>query len=669
MAPFAPKRVALFVRNNQEGYKVLLIDVDITGTNITAANKSTFWNEQINIIKYNDKDVNLFEIFQEKYMNGNIIPSMSIKKKDIANSYLINGELINVIGSEINVSSKLNYDPRIIFDELHSFWFIEFIKCICKSFSDSFSFEPNDAKIAIVLDNSPGFVGINPAIQEWLTDLGPIRGKFLTVASLDKQDLVSCSKAIIAIEQKFKSKLSGANKYATLLNNKPEKTVLTRESNNFFLRLASNDENDNDLNYYQPTTNRSLEKELNFYQSIIINKVPISIKVKSIQYNFIKSLNNQQDFEIIKKLLSIKDDENPRNFIYYDDYINNQFIEPYVSKNYNSISNRSLSVLKGNFTRIENLKTNFADRFNKTLKGNIALSPLIDTYQSILMKLLNRINETNFNEIFNLVERTWHPETQFNRIRQLFLSSIEKFSENNFEDDSFLATDENIPKQTYEDFHKKLKSGIIEKHNYNNKKFNSFSFSAYRTLISYLISPYLTKSANKKRSIKTQTLTIFTNIFHLQGKRFEFVKNNDKKAFTYQQFLVNEKNDITLSEWIEKYIYKSIDKNRLDIFINIKDFTKFYIEFCYTQARLIDLNDDFNFLVDVLKKTTTVSDNKSKNVIFPYIKGLLDNVIVNKSITHANIKDALKQSFASASEMVEFKIVLTDILKKWKMLK
>ncbi len=92
----------------------------------------------------------------------------------------------------------------------------------------------------MIVDNSPGYVGIAPAVQEWLTDLGPARGKFLTVTSLDKQDLLSCNYAIHNLHQLYARKWHASRKFADATSserNSTEELHLTSDEDSFFLRL------------------------------------------------------------------------------------------------------------------------------------------------------------------------------------------------------------------------------------------------------------------------------------------------------------------------------------------------------------------------------------------------------------------------------------------------
>ena len=153
--------------------------------------KSSYWKDKVNQIKENEKDINLLRLFQEKFLIGEEVPTFSKYNND---NWLIDDSKINVFQSEIYQSEpdrKFECDPRILFDELHSYWLIEMLKSICSNF---YSFVKNHnpkKEVVIILDNSPGFVGLAKSIHEWLLEIGPDNGKFLSVSSLDNQDIKS----------------------------------------------------------------------------------------------------------------------------------------------------------------------------------------------------------------------------------------------------------------------------------------------------------------------------------------------------------------------------------------------------------------------------------------------------------------------------------------------
>ena len=212
-------------------YAVLILDLDVTGTNAADVAGSPFWVKDIHTIRnaagiaHNSNGVplpvNLLTLFERGFMVGKGAPPFSLSETDTEGLY-VDLTRANLLGSQIYKTDKpraggsgveTSHDkrttcierPGILFDDLYSHWLLEFVKHIIGDFvrvADS----SGHSKTAIILDNSPGYVGIAPAIHEWLTDYGPAIGKFLTVSSLDAQDLRACERAIDALHGLYMAK-------------------------------------------------------------------------------------------------------------------------------------------------------------------------------------------------------------------------------------------------------------------------------------------------------------------------------------------------------------------------------------------------------------------------------------------------------------------------------
>lgn len=199
-----------------EGYQVLMIDMDIIGTTID----STFINANagyIHEVKLNGEAVNLVHLFKEVFMAGKNVPSFALEgeHKEKAFSYAINR--CNFIRSNIydltNGKTPLE-DPRILYDAFHAYWLLEFVKKISLSFKDAMG---KSTKVAIILDNSPGFSSIENSIHDYLTDLGPEKGKVLLVSTIDPQDIEACRQSKDVIQTLFDDKVAAGKYYRSML--------------------------------------------------------------------------------------------------------------------------------------------------------------------------------------------------------------------------------------------------------------------------------------------------------------------------------------------------------------------------------------------------------------------------------------------------------------------
>lgn len=662
----------------ERGYKVLLLDIDITGTSIEGSYNSAFWRGKINPIRQNDKDINLLEIFHNNFLKGEGLPNFCLNNNyDILidnNDFIVVEDKINIFNSEIynNDNSSLICDPRILFDELHSFWLIEMIESLCNSFAGCVN---DKDKTIIVLDNSPGYVGLGKAIHDWLTDIGTEYGKFLTISSLDVQDLNSCLSAIHAIENIVNQKLQGAKYYNQLKRQESNiNEQLSKESKKFFLKLATDETRNRRYSYYK--TLEFKKQELSAYQSLIINKAPIEIKSDFLYYDVSKSLKGDlKKRETLQLFSGEQKDRKPQNVVYFDNYIHFQFIEPFIEKvkDYRYDRERSHSALKGYFTRIENEITENLDR---EFEDSHQFLKIIDGYENTLSKLLNRLLGAGYDNIARLIEERWHPQTPLVKTQQAFenLCSNNPFLEIHLRRDG--EYDGYIGEEYFSHEFKRLFTHL---ENFNHKEWDLFYQnrkyqSSLETLLTYIAKPYF-KHLDKRENSFFYSMIVF--IMAIQNERLRRNKESMKKNKNnwVQYFLANEnftssdikKHRHLIKEMPYKYIENEfIHKDLFYFFEESSDmFPSFYNLFCHTQARLIDVHDDFKFLINVLR-SVTIDDKSERTVIFPNIRDILDDVVIEKTISSSLAMKKLYKEFRGAKYMSDFReVLINNVISKW----
>ncbi len=660
----------LLLDNN---YIVLLIDIDITGTNITDTLGSSYWNEKINSILFKKEPVNLLKLYQDFFMKGNQLPSWSYgsdnNKK--ANFSLFKDQ-INIIGSEIyNHSKKVNdkkqenliCNPSILFDELHSFWFVEFLKSLC----DSFANKADSVRTAIVFDNSPGFVGINPAIQDWLSDLGPIRSKFLTVSSLDRQDLISCSKSIEELHLKFDSKYLAARKYSEMINDNDQKIEfdLEGQSKDFFMRIMSDSVDAETKDYYNNLLDIG-EKFIHapsLYQSIIINKVPKEIKTKSFTYDFGSIWNSTEDLIILRKLLDNNQKSIQKHFVYFDENINFQFVESSLVKtnsrgrNYNF---KSLIKFIDNAQTLVHKNSNsrrFSENYDEGFESFSLIQKNLNKYQGKLYELIEKLKVNNLQNIIRLIDSDWYPKTPFENLQQYFAESVNNSGFHKIDFELIYDEEYEVKYHQYKELFHKIQSRL------ENQKFRTSHFENITYNYSYQAVIYLTLSPfNAELAMFEEFTDIFTSILLIQSERIERAKTIELENFSFTKFLASENIEAQDMEMI----YHKSDLKMFNIRHRNRELyiVDFYHAFCKAQARLLDLDSDFDFLLFIIKKSI-IETVENEKVFFPYIRDILTKVIDEKSISQTNARDEAKKGFISANYMTEFQNVLKYISKEW----
>ncbi|WP_291330243.1 hypothetical protein [Desulfovibrio sp. UCD-KL4C] len=252
--------------------KIVFFDLDINGTDtvktIDRLNKIGFWNNSLKPVfspTYLNNDLqgqnssdnksnplNIVSLF-ENYMAGTEFSVEWISddpKNDLEygnypakQTLFLTKNKINVIGSFLNKDSI--YTADVLFDQMHSIWLIDMIKSIiCSALNGS------QNSLYIIFDNSPGYTGLLPALEDWLTDLGPVICKFYFITTLDGQDFIGAVDSIERVKGQIQAKTYAVHDYMlavneaeltsrNLLNENPDKPDTNKHT---LLRNSKNEE-------------------------------------------------------------------------------------------------------------------------------------------------------------------------------------------------------------------------------------------------------------------------------------------------------------------------------------------------------------------------------------------------------------------------------------------
>ena len=113
----------------------LLLDCDITGTSISdPASNSVYWKDDANVLKYDDgTPYNLLGYFLNMYVKGGGVI------EDFTKEGMLLERKINVIGSQLYAPTARSIaDTRVLMDEIHSFWLMEFVNQLISAFEKKF---------------------------------------------------------------------------------------------------------------------------------------------------------------------------------------------------------------------------------------------------------------------------------------------------------------------------------------------------------------------------------------------------------------------------------------------------------------------------------------------------------------------------------------------------
>ena len=399
----------------KDHYHVLVLDVDVTGTSINAIQNTSVWLKSARLLKdEKNTPINLLQFFKDQYLTG--YSNMRFSVQPSGQEVKVYDDYINVIGSELYADNgSMLYDPSIIFDEIHDYWLLDMIRSIARSFSDAFD---DDEQSVIILDNSPGYVGLGKSIHDLLTDMGPERGKFLSVSSLDIQDIDSCLKAVKNIHDLTQGKERGAAFYHDSDNNELSSLKEGSVEQEIFDRLAVEDDN---LTYY---AEKNREKSnIDDYQALVFNKVPLNVKNGRLLYQYANK-ENKELWNVFTRLC----ENNPNKYmIPYDESIHYQFFKNYlvlsrpIEESKHEHLEKQLDSLR---RRSQKLKTYFQQNEWRRIAYQL------NTLNRDLGRIPDSLKDTGQFEHAHHINPAWFPESifkeMFRLLQDLKLVSISK---------------------------------------------------------------------------------------------------------------------------------------------------------------------------------------------------------------------------------------------------
>lgn len=559
-----------------KGYDVLLIDCDITGTSVTeAAGASPFWQNVIDIVKVKDRPCNLLEYFETIYLKGCNI------KHDLVDNIQLSKDKIHLIGSEIyGKDGNLIVDPRLLMDDLHSYWLVRLLETIAEEYSNKL----NSEKTAIVLDNSPGYVGIGKSIREWLTSLGYDYAQFLLISSLDQQDVESTISSALEIEREMIGKWDVAYLY----------DLVTRHNGDFEELQKLLDERPSLKEFYYSLkdkpykNNLEARPEANDFISVVLNKVPDMYRDNHLGYKFDSGGSTDRE-RVLKKLFPTNNLGFPINIIEYDASISGQFIEA----NMTSIESdeKQQKQLDTAFNNFNKRKGNYVESSDKVKQ----ISSLIGSFKT----LNNNLQKLGYGPMVRSLGSGFTSDQfivdMMNHISGLGNVVIPQIDSLEFDNDELYNSD------------KELLAQMISQNNlvdYSSALYSLFEFVYKRVGIS-------NKNSNKYLVVSLSLLF----------KAFMGIQNRQcKELGDYHLVLMKGFTDKSVSkEFLEAIPGKNIplkgdtkvvfDSAVTDLFK--KNFVRFYQLLCYVLLRMIDCADDYGIVAQayrtaIIKKGRTL---------------------------------------------------------------
>lgn len=569
--------------------------------------------------------------------------------------------------------------PSILFDELHAFWFIEFLQATCAAFVEVIAATSPDRPVAVVIDNSPGYVGIAPAVQEWLTDLGPHRGKFLTVASLDTQDLVSCGNAVHGLHALFTRKWNTSRKFVQACqgDEKGAPLNLERDEQAFFLKLAECSASTgtlrgaagcpdslagNDLSFYREPGDSHPQSPVR-YQGLLINRVPRLVKRGTYQYDKdeVGSLLHRSHSDVVRSLIGDERGDYRQWMVSYDEYIEYQFIQSMISRRNGRRSHRQ----------------HYAEEVMERLMERRPIPP-DEPVQAILR-----------------TGRGWTPSALDN-LRQyvralhgIALSGIRLLDQQGFAHLTRLIQDEWLPGNILQDFRNAMRDILLD------TGFPHFEFVPWEE-DSGLVHPEVMELVDRLRRIMRRHieevpvprklmeqfipslaavvgLSLSGPMWHSPfikefGDLFALIATAEALHWAHREH--GAKSETSLQRFLASDSLTKRDADKFHFKFHLHPrwheegcISRLYSACACAQARLLDLRQDTEFLIHLMRRL--VKEETYEAPVLPYVRGVADNVIVKKTVSHEAGHMQIAKGFSSAQYMDEFSAVLERILKRW----
>lgn len=608
---------------------VLLLDCDITGTSIVdPAKNSSFWNDETNVLTYVDKngkteEMNLIRFFLERYIKG------EGKARDIIKPEKLMTGKVNVIGSFLyGTPHDAAVNVGWMMDELHSYWMVELVQQIVKEFEGLYP----DKTVHVIVDNSPGYTSFNQSLHNYMYDAGPMNAKFLLVSTLDSQDLQANMEAAAEISKSINNRTMAAAYYKLKENDAKgevrdadvETLIETDdEIKGFFFNLIENKEQ---LELYSKNYNSE------DYLALVLNKIPQTLQDNDTVVAYNEIVENRLD--LFLRITGSTGGE-PKNLVYYDEAIVYQYYLKYL---HGRMRNRPVNAAYWN-RRLREMSQQAAEI--ASLPPMTAMSRLNTYYEGLQTSL----NQRGYAQIARQLARTWSPGYAPDMLKANLSSASARRLYN--------ASDvppQKIKEMLYVWNREQLREieGQLGDH--------ASDIAVLSDLMEYM-EVYAGLSDEKRRPEQMILLSLLLYMF-----RKSFVQWNELdrslRYFAWKEYMNQSHRAVNRAE-LEKSIVVNpeltLDVDYLQRVFRM-DIERLYNNFCYTVLRLIDQNEDFQFILaavnlyvpsfPALSFSKEMTDYISEVVYRKRLERNIDylTIIRAKSYVMKNMQDVLREN-------------------------
>lgn len=679
---------------HKSGYAVLVLDLDVTGTDAADIATSPFWKEDLHIIcepqtgdesdNVELKPLNFLTLFDRYFMAGLAVQEFGLPG-DEEGKIRVDLEKVNILGSHIYRVDRSHDEkqkhkgmtcierPGILFDDIHTLWMLEFVKKVIGNFIQ-IARTANLFRTAILIDNSPGYVGIVPAIHNWLTDRGPEVGKFLTVTSLDTQDLNACARAVDAVHDLYTGKWKTSRQFLEA-GKKGSRFTIEQDQEAFFIRLATSSKGKtrsaDPLAFFRSTAS-SRQRETpgeafcNYpsrYIAALINRVPRSVKGGNLPYEFSAFFRSGT---VISELLGCNKNQQRSSeyMVSYDEYIENQFLLQSLHRG----RKRPERQLKRLIESLEMAEHELLINDPRDVEKAFGVKQMDGKYigqmreqlvraNTIVNRARSAIDDAGLGHLSRLIHDEWLPGSIIPSFRYVLTGVLRESDFPYFEMMPFEFDMDRVGPET-RGIMKEIKKRILMELRHTERNDFSIDDQISGTLAGMLATIVgLSFPLRLWHSpMEMEVAELFAGILGIELHHWREQKKRRSSKYSIQQFLAQEtiENAEVEKERMKKmrFFFRHSMREEETVFVD------FYKACTSTQARLIDFIADSRFIIQLLQ--FIVKEERDRGALFPFVRGVAEAVIVDKTIRH----EEAPKNMASALQTVEYYREFDDVLKK-----
>jgi hypothetical protein len=454
----------------------------------------------------------------------------------------------------------------------------------------------------------------------------------------------------------------------------------------FFMRLASpingSFESIDSLSFYRNLNSASSSQQQGQrfcdnpaeYIAAIINRVPRAIKDGRLVYKDELSSVLTQGHSVLARVLSNGNDKQGwrDRMISYDEYIENQFLLQSLRRGQRHNERRVhllINVLdraEDELSIVTNKNGNYMGWFSEMdHQHHEQLRLQLVKANDIVIRVRSAIEDAGFGHLARLIHDEWLPSsivTDFRRMLSRFLSESDfpYFEMRPFEIDLRPADLET--RESMVEFKKRIRTEMHDSNELHIDAKDTQTADVFLNVLSELISLSLTSPLWYKQ-MRKELSGLFAGVISIELKQWAKRGEGKFRRFSIQRFLAQQsisqsefRKDSETFESFRFFRHHMMDEGGVS-------FADFYKACTTAQARLIDFAADTRFLLQLLR--FIVNGEMKRDELFPFVKGITEDVIVKKTLSHEDAPGKMAEALRSAEYFREFDEILNKILKVW----